>query len=305
MVYYLLEVGDFMNYEIKEILRLANNGYTIDEICFNRGITPEELLTIINNLRENNYTINVIGNQIRNYNNHSRKLVDLHFSDGILIFFVITDTHINRGYDFNNLNYVYAKAKEKGAQFGVHLGDLIDSNSSSDNSKKLNIMKIQERYNENLNLIMENYPVLKTYILNGNHDEVKSNFLKKDLVKEISVRRKDIKYLGTEYASLKINNLNIELLHGSKLMKSTCLNKSFDLINYSNCLKDNVNLVLCGHFHTHFLENNILSCENFMNNRDNSVYFIKLIIKNGLVINFEVEREIINRSNEVILRKTL
>lgn len=133
----------------------------------------------------------------------------------ILSFGLISDTHINSKYtQLTYLHKFYEICSQRGIKDVYHAGDI-------DEGEQMRTGHQYECYtqgaDDHINEIVTNYPRIDgitTHFITGNHDSSIYKRCGVDIGKIISMKRKDMKYLGRDCARIEITpNCILELRH--------------------------------------------------------------------------------------------
>lgn len=165
-----------------------------------------------------------------------------------LKFWLLSDTHYwNKMCANDEIGEFMDKAKDEWVECFMHAWDFVDW----DNVYTGHVYELDKLwFDEQLKNVIENYPDtwLPTYAISGNHDE---SFLKKswgDILKAISLVRKDIINLWFYDARIKLNWVDVNLHHGGWSMsyaKSYKIQKLLENIDPNN----QPNVFAAGHRH--------------------------------------------------------
>lgn len=166
------------------------------------------------------------------------------------VFAVVSDTHLgSRHQQLTYLHDFYGYAKDRGASFVLHSGDLVDGPTQM----HLDIIYEQfvHGYDAQVDYAQSAYPDvgLTTYAIMGNHDQ---SFLKNaggNPVAELARRRPDIVHVGDLGAMVEVEGMTAYLWHppgGNAYARSYKLQKFIE--QYERGSKPN--FVFAGHFHT-------------------------------------------------------
>lgn len=129
---------------------------------------------------------------------------------------VVGDTQLNSiGYRGDCLHALYKFFKDERVHAVLHPGDFTDGfRRYEGHTSEVYCLA----YNETVKFIAEEYPNvgIPTYFIGGNNDRTYLTKLKKfkrDICVDIAECRKDLHYLGMNYASLRLENIIIDLIH--------------------------------------------------------------------------------------------
>lgn len=148
---------------------------------------------------------------------------------------LISDTHLSSKYDrLDILRYLYDKADSTHTNYILHAGDLTEGVSG----RPQQLYELRElSYTGQRDYVIDNYPKsppqCPTYFIAGNHDMWWIKQCGADICRDISSRRPDLIYLGSDCEDLKIGRLRIRLYHGkggSSYARSYKLQKYLDAI---------------------------------------------------------------------------
>lgn len=164
---------------------------------------------------------------------------------------MISDTHLASKYDrLDILKYLYSEAEDKNVNYVLHSGDITEGVSG----RPEQIYDLKEAsYTGQRDYVVDKYPKsnIPTYLVAGNHDLWWVKRCGADICKDISQKRDDIHYLGSDCEDLKIGNLKIRLYHGSgggAYAKSYKLQKYLDSIP----IEERPHILQTGHIHQAF-----------------------------------------------------
>ena len=138
------------------------------------------------------------------------------FDGEVARFGALSCTHLgSKHQQLTHLHSFYQYAESKGVRVIFHAGDMVDG---IDVYRGQEYEIFQHGVDAQRDYAIKNYPRLKnggkTYVISGNHDY---SFMQKagtDIVKQISLERDDIEYLGSYGAFPSVLGLNIYLQHG-------------------------------------------------------------------------------------------
>lgn len=214
--------------EVRGLINLLNSeshSLIIDERDRVRAVSPQTSSDIY---------------QIPNFLDHVRLLL-------------ISDTHLASKYDrLDILRYLYDKADTTHTNYILHAGDMTEGVSG----RPEQLYELRElSYSGQRDYAVDNYPVsppqCPTYFISGNHDNWWLKKCGSDICKDISTRRPDLHYLGSDCENLAIGSLRIRLYHGkggSSYARSYKLQKYLDSIP----AEQRPHLLVTGHIHTSF-----------------------------------------------------
>jgi predicted phosphodiesterase len=139
--------------------------------------------------------------------------------EGKVRFGVVSDTHLgHKNQQLTHLHDFYDRAKDWGAQFMLHGGDLVDGqNMHRDQQFEL----FKHGVDAQANYAIENFPklvskrgkTLPTYVIGGNHDGSGWNDVGANVLRQLDDGRDDITFLGAPTATFHHGPLRIMLMH--------------------------------------------------------------------------------------------
>lgn len=163
---------------------------------------------------------------------------------------VVSDTHIgNKNADIEALEYLYDEFARQGITTVLHVGDLTDGYYTNRPTSILEQDAIG--FSQQLQRFCEVYPHkrdITTYAISGNHDFTFERSAFANIGEAIAAQRKDIKYLGHNFAKFPINDKTaISLIHptdGTPQSLSLRLQQIIDRNEHR--VSD---IILVGHYH--------------------------------------------------------
>jgi len=163
---------------------------------------------------------------------------------------VISDTHFGSQYAQPTLlKYAYQTFKSEGITQVFHCGDVIEGNG------KLYRGQVYEMFlhgaDSMVDYVVKNYPKEKgitTYLIGGSHDYCFYAEDGIDVLRLISEKRKDLKYMGMFGADVKIGNIKIMMMHGDGGVAYARSYKMQKIIEQFPA-GDKPNVLLLGHYH--------------------------------------------------------
>lgn len=218
---------------------------------------------------------------------------------------LISDTHLASKYDrLDILRYLYSKAEDKGINYILHSGDLVDGRSN----RPQHIYELKETsYSGQRDYVVDKYPVseIPTFIIAGNHEAMWYKNNGSDIIKDICDLRPDLHYLGSDCEDMQIGKLKIRLYHG---VGGQAYAKSYKLQKYLDSIpmEERPHILQTGHIHqafymkqgkTHCFQTSCLQdltpYERSMGfNNDKSCWWVDVIVdKNGNPIQVKQELE--------------
>ena len=170
--------------------------------------------------------------------------------DGKYSFGVIACTHIGSEFTYEEfLHDFYDILEQRNIKVVLHGGDLFEGVKGSSRPGQLNELKVYG-YRKMLDYGVDVYPQrkgIKTYVITGNHDDWYWNLAGANIVKHFAELRKDVEYLGMQYADLKINGNSVVIQHGGGSPNTYA--KSYRLQKYLDGMRIRPNFYFLAHYH--------------------------------------------------------
>ena len=227
---------------------------SIEDICQQLEITKETLIGIVMLMKEQGYMCDyingvlvVLKKPIKDDDVYQIPLTDEHIE-----LCLISDTHLCSKYDrLDILNYIYEKAEKRGIRHILHSGDFTDGKSN----RPEHLYELKEiSYEGQVDYCVDKFPrssTIKTYVIQGNHDNWWYKSTGSEIVKSIAQRRDDLIYLGSDYADLRIGKLKIRLFHG---IGGNAYARSYKLQKYLDSIPqdERPHILQTGHIHQSF-----------------------------------------------------
>ena len=163
---------------------------------------------------------------------------------------VVGDTQLNStGCRWDYLHALYTFFKDERVHAVLHPGDFTDGyRRYEEHTSEVHYLA----YKDIVNLVTEDYPHvgIPTYFIGGNNDRTYLTKLKKDICADIAARRKDLHYLGMNHASVRFDNVVIDLIHPIHLNRGA-YTISYPLQNLIGAYKSGrkPNILLVGGYH--------------------------------------------------------
>ncbi|MBQ3021061.1 MAG: metallophosphoesterase family protein [Bacilli bacterium] len=163
---------------------------------------------------------------------------------------VVSDTHLgNIHQQLHFLNELYEEAHKRGITTVLHCGDLVDGNYT--NRAEQPRQQFLHGFDEQIGYVVDMYPKVNgitTKFILGSHDETHYKNDQATAGFWIPKCRKDMEYLGQDFANININKIKIMLDHpggGSSKAYSYQMQKRIELLESGNKPK----ILLTGHYH--------------------------------------------------------
>lgn len=163
---------------------------------------------------------------------------------------VVSDTHFgNIHQQLHLLNDVYEECYNRGITTVLHCGDLVDGHYT--NRPEQPRQQFLHGFDEQVGYVVDMYPKvngIKTKYILGSHDETHYKNGQATVNNWVSRCRKDMEYLGQDFASLSINGIKIFMDHpggGSAQSISYKPQKRIEILESNYKPK----ILLIGHYH--------------------------------------------------------
>jgi len=232
---------------------------TLEELCFATSMTDIEVLGHIEKLKYEGY--NIVKGKIgdKPYYTYNKKELSTtyyeykHYHDisKVIRFGLVSDTHSSSNYHQRTLlNLAYDDFEKEGIMNVYHAGDITDGmySNRAGNIYEIHAYGMDQQKDE----VVEFYPKRKgitTYFITGNHDATHMMNGGANIGKAISNERKDLVYLGHEYAKIWLaNKVDLDLVHardGSSYATSYKPQKRIDAMSGGSKPK----IMALGHYH--------------------------------------------------------
>ena len=243
-----------MEKELKDKVKyLINKKKTLKDICEFLELKDYEVIGLIELMKQDGELIDYVNGEIIKLKK-PKQVNDVYEIPNNLEnikLLLISDTHLASKYDrLDILNYLYKKAEDKGVKYVLHSGDLTDGVSG----RPQQLYDLKEiSYTGQRDYVIEYYPrsEIPTYLIAGNHDLWWIKQCGADICKDISNKRDDLHYLGSDCADLKIGKLKIRLFHGQN---GNAYAKSYKIQKYLDAIPINEkpDILQTGHIHQAF-----------------------------------------------------
>lgn len=242
------------NEMLENIIKYINKKTDISEIAKELNLKEYEVYGLVQVLINNGYLYEIVDGKVVKINK-PRKSEDVYQvtnTNDTLRLLLVSDTHLCSKYDrLDILRYLYDKADERKVNYVLHSGDFTDGRSN----RPEHIYELKElSYEGQVEYCVEKYPKseIPTLLISGNHDDwwYKSNG--SDIVKAVAKQRKDLLYLGTDVADVKIGKLKVHLFHGKGAQAYA---KSYKAQKYLDAMHDEEkipHILQMGHIHQAF-----------------------------------------------------
>jgi predicted phosphodiesterase len=232
-------------------LQLKKKPY-IQKIVEDLDLKEYEVLGLIELLKQKGYYFEIINNQVVKIK--PKRENDVYVIPNKLDhlkLLMISDTHLCSKYQrLDILKYLYDEADKKNVNYVLHSGDLTDGKS---NRNEQIYSLLESSYTGQRDYVIDKYPKsdIPTYLIAGNHDLWWIKQCGADICQDISNRRDDIHYLGSDCEDLKIGKLKIRLYHGSKGQSYA---KSYKIQKYLDSIapEERPHILQTGHIHQAF-----------------------------------------------------
>ena len=163
----------------------------------------------------------------------------------------VSDTHLgSKVQQLHMLNTGYRYFYEHEIERVLHIGDLVDGDYG-EKRKSQRYERFVNGADEQSSYVIEMYPCvegIRTDFIQGSHDETHKLNGGATLGRMIELERKDMNYLGQDYATIVINGVNIKMRHpggGVSKYRSRSLQTTIDAMSSGK----KPGLLLEGHYH--------------------------------------------------------
>lgn len=268
-------------------------------------LNDEEKMFVVQHLKQEGYAYD---EQDLNYKNKSLKSTTFYlpFNSNQYKICLLSDTHIGSIYDrMDAIEYVYEKGDKRNVDFYLHSGDFFEGILSVPNHSKELICKTVE---EQIEFAKDYYPKSnkKTYVIDGNHEDVTNKKYKINLLDELQKLRSDLVFFQGLQANLQVGNLRILMEHGTAHNlegKITIMKRMLD----KYAIGAEPHIIQTGHIHQsfyfHYNKTHIFQTPSLMKNRNahaknykpaaNGVWWLDIELnKKGEVVYLNQELEI-------------
>ncbi len=238
----------------KKLKQLIKKRKDLVDICTELELKDYEVIGLVELMKEDGELIDYVNGEIVKLKQPFKTddVYEVPYASDSLKLCLISDTHLASKYDrLDILNYIYEEAEKRGVKHILHAGDFTDGRST----RPEHVYELKEvSYEGQVDYCVDKYPKsdsIKTYAIQGNHDDWWYKSSGSEIVKAIAKQRDDIVYLGSGYADLKIGKLKIRLFHGkggSAYAKSYKIQKYLDTIPIDELPQ----ILQTGHIHQSF-----------------------------------------------------
>lgn len=239
---------------VNKLKYLINKKKSLSQICEELELKDYEVIGIVELLKQDGFLADYIDGEIIKLKRPVKEndVYQVPADSEHLKLCLISDTHLCSKYDrLDILNYIYEKAYSQGFKYVLHSGDFTDGRSN----RPEHIYELKElSYDGQVDYCVDKYPKvngIKTYAIQGNHDNwwYKSNG--SEILKAIAKQRDDIVYLGADCADIKFGKIKCRLFHGSG---GSAYAKSYKIQKYIDGIpQDEMPQILqTGHIHQSF-----------------------------------------------------
>ena len=238
----------------KKLKQLIKKRKDLVDICTELELKDYEVIGLVELMKEDGELIDYVNGKIVKLKQPFKTddVYEVPYAGDSLKLCLISDAHLASKYDrLDILNYIYEEAEKRGIKHILHAGDFTDGRST----RPEHVYELKEvSYEGQVDYCVDKYPKsdsIKTYAIQGNHDDWWYKSSGSEIVKAIAKQRDDIIYLGSGYADLKIGKLKIRLFHGKG---GSAYAKSYKIQNYLDTIPiDELPQILqTGHIHQSF-----------------------------------------------------
>ncbi len=222
------------------------------EICRELDMKDTEVMLLIDSLDDSSIYTKLFG---EGYSRLKRPQVteepyQINPNKEHLTIALLGDTHLCHKDDaIDVIREGYYIIEKRKTDFVLHCGDLFDGINPNFPDYRRTLKK--DTYEEQLEYGISNYPSYsnKTLVVSGNHDDYWYDLVNKEILKDLSLKRDDIVYLGANRRKIMMNGLVIDLVHGDLLKDGSY---GFKIGRYLRELdeSDRPNIIHYGHKHS-------------------------------------------------------
>lgn len=243
------------------IVKEITSAKTLDELCYLTKLSELEVYGTIEQLRTEGYDIiqSRVGDKVCYQSNKKAHITYhefQHFHDvkTVIRIGLISDTHIASIY-FQKLflQLAYKDFKKNGIKDVYHCGDITDGMYGNRPGSVYELYAIG--FDQQADAVEREYPQeedITTHFITGNHDATHMANGGANIGLAIAKRRKDMKYLGHEYAKIWLTDkVDLDLVHprdGSAYAYSYKTQKRIDAMTGGSKPK----IMAIGHYHKNF-----------------------------------------------------
>ena len=229
---------------------LLSKNRNFNEICSELGLSDNEVMLLINSLKDNSIYIKLFGDVFEKRPSIDETTYHISLNKEHIRLALLGDTHLcSKNDTIDLLTDTYYTIEEKNTDLVLHCGDFFDGlyPNIEDYYKCLRVSS----YEGQLEYGTIYYPSYsnKTLVVSGNHDDSWYQLLHKEILSDLSKKREDIIYLGPNRRRIAINGLTIDLLHGDILQNGK---KNFTIGMYIRNIDEEKRPVIIHHGHTHY-----------------------------------------------------
>lgn len=246
---------------IENLYKVIKHGESLEEVSSRLGLSYEECYGAIELLKASGKTIEIEERdgvlKINKRGNYLKKNIRVKPELDSLIetkVCILSDTHLGTKESQPHLiNKVYEEAYARGIDTVLHCGDLLDGDYTQIRREQIYQLFLRG-FDEQVGYVIDNYPYvkgIKTYFIQGSHDETHLKNGGATPGYWISKTREDMIYLGQDNATITLNGVKIEMDHpggGSSKALSYKPQQAIEGMSSGNKPK----IFLQGHFHKYY-----------------------------------------------------
>ena len=226
---------------------------SIETICKDLNLEYYQVYGLVMMLKDKGYLYDVIDGKVIKLDKPIKEsdIYQLPCNLETVKLLLISDTHLASKYDrLDILRYLYQKAEDRGINYVLHSGDVVDGRSN----RPQHVYELKETsYAGQRDYVVENYPEseIPTFMISGNHEAMWYKNNGSDIIRDICTLRPDLHYLGSDCEDMLIGKIRVRLYHGiggSSYAKSYKLQKYLDSIP----MEERPHILQTGHIHQAF-----------------------------------------------------
>lgn len=258
------------NEEARKMYNVLKNNETISNASERLDISKENIVGMVELLIHFDYPISIIEDNGEYYVVKSRKITKknsnnlpkIHIEDCTKTTLgIVSDTHLcNKTQQLHLLNTAYKYFRDKGIHTVLHIGDLVDGHFAKREEQMYE--RFMHGADEQSEYVIDMYPNVSgitTYFIQGSHDETHKKNGGATLGKMIAKDRKDMIYLGQDYADISINGVYQRMKHPGGGVSANRSRSPQNTIDNNMSTGRKPKILYEGHYHKsyYFIYNNV------------------------------------------------
>lgn len=245
---------------VENLYKVIKHGDTLEDVCSRLNLSLMECYGAVELLKLAGKNISIEEkegvlkiNKRPSYKKHTSVKPELNDLTTTSIC-VLSDTHLGTKESQPHLiNKVYQEAYDRGIETVLHCGDLLDGDYTAIRKEQIYQLFLRG-FDEQVGYVIDNYPCvdgIKTYFIQGSHDETHLKNGGATPGYWISKTRPDLIYLGQDNATITLNNVKIEMDHpGGGCSKSLSYKPQQTIEGMISGNKPKI--LLQGHYHKYY-----------------------------------------------------